>query len=424
MELRDYVRLISRRWRMMLAVLLIVMCAGISYVVFSPKEYAARSQIFFSVGSVEDGDQLLDLTSFSQQRVKSYAAAVTSPRALQPVIDELDLDTSTTQLSRQVDATVPLDTVLLEIVVTAESQDEAQQIAQALNDSMLDLITDLEQPLAGNYPLEVSVLQDGVLDRGQQGPSTPIILIISLLVGSVLAFIAGLLRNWLDPRLRDEADVRALLTNFHRTTTLVPDPSSQLDTTHATEILRPHHLFRIAAESQDRPIMVLGRGRGYDAASVGLRVASEVMSEQHSVCVVDLDTEKSAVSELSKTNNELGVANLLGPQPRPSLHAAVSRWLPPQAWVLGTGRAEDGAGERPSTREVADLMALLQREFNLMVFVGASRATTDLTAAFIARSEIVIAVAVLGKMRKRDLGRLLEAAYQNSPQAQVAVLIT
>jgi len=36
----------------------------------------------------------------------------------------------------------------------------------------------------------------------------------------------------------------------------------------------------------------------------------------------------------------------------------------------------------------------------------------------------VVAVAVLGKMRKRDLGRLLEAAYQNSPQAEVAVVIT
>ena len=424
MELRDYVRLISRRWRMMLAVLLIVMCAGIGYVIYSPKEYAARSQIFFSVGSIDEGEQLLDLTSFSQQRVKSYAAAVTSPRALQPVIDELDLDTTTTQLSRSIDATVPLDTVLLEIVVTGESRDEAQQIARALNDSMLDLITDLEQPLAGNYPLEVSVLQDGALDRGQQGPSTPIILIISFLVGSVLAFVAGLLRNWLDPRLRDEADVRALLANFHRTTSLVPDPSSQLDTSHATEILRPHHLFKIAAECRGKPIMVLGRGRVPDAASVGLRVASEVMSEQHSVCVVDLDTEKSAVARLSKTRPDVGVVNLLGPQPRPSVREAASRWLSPAAWVVGAGRAEDGAGERPSTRQVAELMTQLQQEFELLVFVGASRATTDLTAAFVARCEIVIAVAVLGKMRKRDLGRLLEAAYQNSPQAEVAVVIT
>jgi succinoglycan biosynthesis transport protein ExoP len=424
MELRDYVRLIARRWRTMLAVLLIVMCAGVGYIVISPKEYAARSQIFFSVGSVEDGDQLLDLTSFSQQRVKSYAAAVTSPRALQPVIDELGLDTTTTQLSRSVDATVPLDTVLLEIVVTGESRQEAQEVAQALNDSMLDLITDLEQPLSGQYPLEVSVLQDGVLDRGQQGPSAPIILIISFLVGSVLAFAVGLLRNWLDPRLRDEADVRALLVNFHRTTTFVPDPSSQVDTTHTTEILRPHHLFKIAAESHDKPIMVLGRGRVADAASVGLRVASEVMSEQHSVCVIDLDTEKSGVSQLSKTSSEQGVVNLLGPAPRPSVREVAAQWLPPEAWVIPAGRAEDGAGERPSTRQVAELMGQLQQEYELLVFVGASRRTTDLTAAFIARCEIVIAVAVLGKMRKRDLGRLLEAAYQNSPQAEVAVVIT
>ena len=57
----------------------------------------------------------LEGSSFTQQRVKSYAEIVDSPRVLDPVINDLDLDVSATSLASRVKATVPLGTTLINV---------------------------------------------------------------------------------------------------------------------------------------------------------------------------------------------------------------------------------------------------------------------------------------------------------------------
>ena len=75
--------------------------------------------------------------------MSSYAEVATSPRVLTPVIDQLGLRTTPKELAESVEATVPADTVILEIAVTDPDPTRAAQIANAVGDELAKATGDL-----------------------------------------------------------------------------------------------------------------------------------------------------------------------------------------------------------------------------------------------------------------------------------------
>ena len=67
---------------------------------WSPKVYQARTQLFVSTSGSADSTQLLQGSSFTQQRVKSYSDLITTPTVLDPVIKQLGLNTTADALGQ------------------------------------------------------------------------------------------------------------------------------------------------------------------------------------------------------------------------------------------------------------------------------------------------------------------------------------
>ena len=85
MELQDYLSVVRKRWRVILLVVLV--CVGLASVatLTATKIYESRTQFFVSTTGSEDSGSLLNGSTFTQQRVKSYAQLITTPRILAPV---------------------------------------------------------------------------------------------------------------------------------------------------------------------------------------------------------------------------------------------------------------------------------------------------------------------------------------------------
>ena len=121
MELKDYIRSIRKRWRIIIVAMLVVLAGAALATLLSPKVYEAQTQLFVSTSGGSDTSALLQGSSFTQARVKSYADVITTPKVLDPVIAELKLNTTADKLATQITATVPLDTVLIQVVVSDPS---------------------------------------------------------------------------------------------------------------------------------------------------------------------------------------------------------------------------------------------------------------------------------------------------------------
>ncbi len=107
MELRDYLRILCKRWRIIALVAVFVVGASVVLTALTPRTYSAQTQSFISTSGADNNGSLLQGNAFTQQRVKSYAQLLETPKVLDPVIDKLKLATTADELAAHVAATVP-----------------------------------------------------------------------------------------------------------------------------------------------------------------------------------------------------------------------------------------------------------------------------------------------------------------------------
>src|ERR1035437_5506031 len=130
-ELKDYIRVIRKRWQIIVAVMLVVLAGAALATALSPNVYQAQTQLFVSTSGGSDTSALLSVSHFSPQRIKPYINVITTPKVLDSVIEALQLKTTAAKLGDEITATVPLDTVVIAVDVTNADPRVAAQIADA-----------------------------------------------------------------------------------------------------------------------------------------------------------------------------------------------------------------------------------------------------------------------------------------------------
>ena len=122
MELQDYLSVVRKRWRVILVVVLVCVGLATAATLTATKIYESSTQFFVSTTGSDDSGALLQGSTFTQQRVKSYAQLLTTPRILAPVAAAVGVEGD---ISAQVTATTPPDTVLIEVAVRDSSPRQA-----------------------------------------------------------------------------------------------------------------------------------------------------------------------------------------------------------------------------------------------------------------------------------------------------------
>jgi polysaccharide biosynthesis transport protein len=210
-DLRDYLRILRARWRLILLCTLLAIGAAALATFAATPVYRAQAQLFVStsqgdagsVGGLQQGSQ------FAQQRVKSYAEVIDNPTVTQAVIDELGLDLTARELESRIEATAPLDTVLINVDVTDESPSQAKEIADAVATRFTQVASELETPDGGtSSPVKVSVVRAADVPEVPVSPRPLLNLALGLLVGVAVGVGAAVLRETLDTSIKGVEDVQ------------------------------------------------------------------------------------------------------------------------------------------------------------------------------------------------------------------------
>lgn len=209
MELVQYWRLIvQNRILVAISTLLGVIIATVITFTTTPL-YEAKAEIFVSTpASTLDISALATGSSFSQQRVKSYAQIINSPLTLEPVIRELNLKMSATELAEMISASAPLDTVLIQLTVTDTDPERGAEIANAVADQFAVTVSDLELSGFGiDSPVKVSTVEGAIPADSPASPKKAINLALGLLLGFGLGIGLASLRRLLDNTVKNEDDL-------------------------------------------------------------------------------------------------------------------------------------------------------------------------------------------------------------------------
>jgi non-specific protein-tyrosine kinase len=212
MEVLLYWRLILQNKVLLVVCIFLGLLASIGLTLSATPMYKSESQVFVSTPVTSlDISALATGSSFSQQRVKSYAQIVNSPLTLRAVIEELGLNISAEELSKRVSASAPLDTVLISISVNDSSPLRAAEIANEIATQFKIVASDLEmRSIDTDAPVKISTVRLAVPAEAPFTPRTKINYILGIVFGFAMGLLVSGVRKVLDLSVKNEDDLSGL----------------------------------------------------------------------------------------------------------------------------------------------------------------------------------------------------------------------
>lgn len=417
MELQDYLRVLRKRWQIIALVTLLVVGASALFTALSPRTYSARTQFFVSTSGADNNGSLLQGNTFTQQRVKSYAQLLETPKVLDPVIDKLKLSTTADKLAARVSATVPLDTVIIEVTVTDSSPEQAARIADTLGEQFPATIEQLEQVAGGQAsPVKVTLVRNAQLDPAPISPKPSRNIALGLVLGLLLGFGLALLRDMLDTTIKGEHDVEEVTD-----ATVIGGISYDADApqhpliahadprSHRAEAFRSlrTNLKFIDAANHPRSIVftssVPGEGKTTTTANLALTIASAGQR----VCVIEGDLRRPRLLDYMGLEGSVGLTDIL--IGRTEMTDVLQQFGETSMWVLGAGAIPPNPSELLGSPVMVNTIRKLEARFDYVLIDAPP--LLPVTDAAILSTVAGGAVVVVGSgvVHKEHLRRALDA---------------
>lgn len=376
MNFERFIRLLRAQWLIVLLYVLagIVAVGAIAWT--ATPMYAAQTKLFVSTQSeAADPDEAYQGGLFAQQRAHSYAEMVTSPEVLQAVITRLGMPETVDELEAAITASVPPETVLIDITAEDASPQRAKAIADAVGEEFPRFVTRLEQAdESGGSFVSVRATSPARLPTDPLGPGKALYLVAGALIGLIGGVGTAVLREALAKRVRDEADA-VLAADAPVLGNIAEDPNAA-----SRPLIVADDPFSVRAEAYRRmrtnlrPLIDHGirsiaissaadsEGKTVIAANLGIVLAQA----GHRVVLVDADLRRPGLADVFGLSSSPGLTEVLAN--RLPLLASLQTWregVPLQ--VIGGGSPVSNPSDLLSAPNFAVALSALEQRADLVV---------------------------------------------------------
>jgi capsular exopolysaccharide synthesis family protein len=316
--LTSYLGSLLRRWRYVVAGLVLGPVAAIAVYQLLTPQYQANIQLFVSTSGATDLSSVASGEAFSQARTASYAQLLDGRDLAALVIEDLGLEETPEELTDRIEATVLPETVILDVDVSDASPERALAIADSIGRQFSDVVTRVETPPGvSEAPVTVSVVAAPVLSERQSSPTLLEVLAVGLLGGLLLGAVTAVVRDRLDRSVRAEAAVAETLGA--PVLGLVPHgepdevkpgglPSSPV--AEAYRVVRTNLQF-VSVDSRPETIMVTSPEAGDGKTTTAIRLAEALASAGRRVLLIEGDLRRPRVTRQLGLVGGAGLTNVL-----------------------------------------------------------------------------------------------------------------
>lgn len=424
MELRDYLRILHRNWVLLLIFLIAGAGAGAAWSLVQKPKYEASTSLYVSVRSEGAATgELVQGTTFARQMVTSYVDVIPTSLVLDPVIEQLGLDRTTTDLAESISASTPLNTVLIDIAVSDSDPELAADIANATAASFtLAVQNTIERPAdeGASSPVQVTVTQPAVTPQSPSSPNIPLYIAIGGLLGAAVGIGFAALRSVLDTRIHTLHDLEQLTDKpmlggiafdseaSKRPLIVHADPRSPRAESFRT--LRTNLQF-LNVENGPRSFVVSSAGPGEGKSTTTANLAIALAETGARVALIDGDLRLPRVADYMGLEGGVGLTDvLIG---RVQLVDAVQKWGQNQLFVLTSGPVPPNPSELLGSTAMDNVLATLTEHFDYVLVDAPPLLLVTDAAVLSKKTRGVIMVAASGRTKKQELAgafRTLETA--------------
>ncbi len=417
-NLRDFLRVLRRRWRIVIALTVLATAAAVTVTALSTRIYQADAEVFVSLRDGSPGtSNAYQGSLFSQERVKSYARIANSPAVTGPVVRQLGLDLTPEQLASKITATAPTDTVLVDLVVKDASPSRARDIANTVASQFAKVVSQLEQPAAGQRsPVSVTVVRPADLPVSPVSPRTTVNIVLGLLVGLVLGIGVAVLRETLDTTIKSGEDLQKLTGSSAlgvisydgqaQKNPLVSQLDSRTGRGEAFRTLRTNLRF-VDVDNPPRVVVITSSVASEGKSTTACNVAITLASAGVRVILVEGDLRRPRIADYMGLDGSVGLTDvLIG---RAALDVVLQPWGNSTLSILASGPLPPNPSELLGSAQMGEIIGAMRTRADI-VLIDAPPLLPVTDAAVLSREcDGALVIVRYGKTTKEQLTRSLDA---------------
>ena len=415
-DFKQTIRVIRRQWIPVVVTILAGVLAAIAYVAVAPAQYTTQTKLLLEpTGGTGTAQELVAGNNLLVQQVGTFTQLASTPVVLQPVIDELGLDTTADKLADKVSVASVGLSALIAIEATADTPEGAVDLGNAVAASLSDQI-ESSGSTASPAAISVSVVQEPVAPASPSSPNTILAILIGLFGGLAVAFIIVVLAELLNTRVRNGRDIAKATDVVYlgrvpaeRSLSRKPVPSLTAPSgrfAEAVRIIRTKVVASISASTA--PVVVIsspGLGDGKSTIAANLAVALAEGGLQ--VALIDGDLRSPSTARLFGIRSKAGLSNALlaGVAPESITRSEVATGLT----VITTDAVEAGTSDVLSSERTNAVITALAADVDIVILdAGPLLANSDgLALSEVADGYVVVARA--GRTRADELRQAVDS---------------
>lgn len=348
----------------------VVVFAAVAAVTFiMPPKYTATAEVFATYagqsGETQTTNDMSSGANYLNTQIKTYPELVKTEAVLQPVIKDLGLDMTTTDLADVVTATNPTNTFMVDISAEVGDPQQAADIANSVAKNLADQISsDLynNSSSSNGSPIKLTVVQKAQTPTSQSSPNIPLYLAAGLILGIIVGIGVALLKDILNTKVDSTDDVRELT---HASSLGTVPQAAILDDGRPVVVAQPagseaeefrrirtnlSFLTTTATQGHGRLLVITSTDPSEGKTTVSSNVAVALAEEGKSVLLIDADLRHPSVAHKLGIEGHVGLSHVLSRQASPA--DVIQKYWKPNLHIMP-------AGKRPANASIllnSDLM--------------------------------------------------------------------
>lgn len=359
-------------------VVVLAVSGGISSFAYAATQtpmYQATSSLHFAL---DQGTSAVDLnqgSAYTQSQMLSYAQLVRGSRVLEPVIEELELETTPRELAESIEVTIPQDTVTMNITATTPGPQSSAELASAISDQLIAEVQEIapKNPDGGST-ITVVVYDDAVAPQFQSSPDKRTDTLLGFAVGGVVGIAAALLISVLDTRMRTEEELAdatdlPVLGVISRSPLLAQRSIAMIQkrlSSTTEEFLRIRSALNYAnVVSTAKVLLVTACKPGEGKSTVSVNLAMALAGEHDSVLLIDADLRRPRAHEYAGIDGSVGLTDVLSGEV--DLDVACYRFPGTGLDLLPAGTIPPNPAELLTSTRMEELVTAMSEKYSYVI---------------------------------------------------------
>ncbi|SIR78391.1 polysaccharide biosynthesis tyrosine autokinase [Microbacterium sp. RURRCA19A] len=418
MELRDYLRILHRNWILLLSLTVLGGAGAYGLSLLQTPSYEATTQLYVSVRTDTSGvSELAQGTNFARQAVASFVDVVDSAVVLDRVIDDLNLNLTPQALAKSINASTPVNSVVISITTTNSDPELAAAIANSVGSNFADVVVNQLAKPEGDSPslVRIETIEPALVPTSPSTPRIPLNVGLGILVGLAAGLGIAVLRTVLDTRIHSLHDIQSATDKpvlggiafdpEAKKRPLIVHADPRNPRAESFRSLRTNLQF-VDVDGDSRMFVISSAGPAEGKSTTAANLAIALAETGARVALVDGDLRLPRVAEYMGLEGSVGLTDvLIG---RAELVDVLQQWGTGRLFVLPSGQTPPNPSEMLGSQAMQRTLEALSKAFDYVI-IDAPPLLLVTDAAVVSRfASGVILIAASGSTKRPNFAAAVD----------------